>query len=150
MHQKITRSEVPSKRTGIRGSVSVYVRAGVIAMVASGLALSGTAVAQAASYTYASNKSASQNQTFDSGNRASISGGYAATEPFSADGAQAIVTLDTYRPAPGYQSISFNTGGGSVSVIHAATTNVHQKCFWYWPYSGANIGNLDLTCRANG
>ena len=81
-------------------------------LLGTGLAVAGANVAQAATYTYVNNKSAPENKVYYSGTRSSISGGSAATEPSSADGGQVEVTLETYRPAPGYQTISFNTGTG--------------------------------------
>lgn len=114
------------------------------------LAFSGASIAQAASYTYLDGVSIGENQVRDSGNRANINGGSAELEPFAADGAQAVVFVETYRPAPGFTSLAFNSGSASVSVTHAAAANAHQHCWWDWTPSGGSIGDLAFTCRVLG
>lgn len=126
----------------------VLTMVGLIALIGSGAAVVGTTTAQAASYTYA-NLSAPQDKVYFSGNRASISGGHAELENFSAGGATPIAYLETYRPYPGYQRIAYNTGtGGEVNMLHGKVTNASQKCWWEWPWPGDNIGGLDFNCRS--
>lgn len=128
----------------------VFMTAGLTVLIGSTAAAVGTTVAQAASYTYA-DLSAPENSVYFSGTRASISGGYAGTEPFSADGGQVVAYLETYFPAPGYQTVSYNTGtGGQVNVSHINVSNANQKCWWGWPYADGSIGSLDFTCRTYG
>jgi hypothetical protein len=102
-------------------------------------------MASAASYTY-SNSNASERQVRYSGVRSSIAGGVAYTGTFGPEGAKPIITIETYRPAPGYQSIGYATGGGYVSMWHTSAGNAYQKCFWDWPWSTSSIGVLKLTC----
>lgn len=86
-------------------------RAAIGSLIGVAMAVSAASVANAAQYTYANNVSSSEQQVFDSGNQASIVGGTAVVEAFSADGGGVVVYLETYRPAPGYQTIGFSSGG---------------------------------------
>lgn len=149
MRQNTNTSAAFGKRFGKRKSAYVYARASLIAAIGTGLALTGVTVAQAATYTYVNNVLAPENQVYQSGNRASISGGYAATTPLSADGGPVTVTLETYRPYPGYVSLSYNTGS-EVRTTHATFANASQQCVWSWPFEGGSIGSLEFTCRVFG
>lgn len=104
--------------------------------------------ASAATYTYANAASTSENAYHYSGTRATITGGQAQTEPFSAEGALPEAFIETYRPAPGYQTIGFSSGGTTANLSHAAATNVQSKCHWDWPWAGGNVGKLKITCKA--
>lgn len=104
--------------------------------------------ASAATYTYANAASTSENAYHYSGNRSTITGGQAQTEPFSAEGALPVAFIETFRPAPGYQTIGFASGGTTANLSHAAASTVQSKCHWDWPWSGGNVGKLDITCKA--
>lgn len=105
--------------------------------------------ASAATYTYANGASTAENAYHYSGVRSSITGGKAETEPFNAEGALPVAFIETYRPAPGYQTIGFASGGTTASMSHAAAANVHSKCHWDWPWTGGNVGKLKITCQAH-
>lgn len=104
--------------------------------------------ASAATYTYANAVLTSENAYHYSGARATITGGQAQTEPFSADGALPEAFIETYRPAPGYQTIGFASGGTTANLSHASATMAQSKCHWDWPWAGGNVGNLKITCKA--
>ena len=105
-------------------------------------------LAQAVAVTYASAVSTSELSARQSPPLVSISGGTAFTEAFSADGASARVHIETFIPAPGYQTLHHTYGtAGEVNMSHQRRTNVYSKCWWDFPFSGSNIGNLDLTCK---
>lgn len=110
-----------------------------------GVAL-GVETAFAATTNYVSNEYRNERQSSDSGVRARISGGVASTEPFSADGANVVLTIETYYPAPGYRTVGYASSGGSVNLTHAAVANARSKCMWDWPWSSGSIGALRTTC----
>lgn len=103
-------------------------------------------LAYAGTYSYANGVSTREYQVRYSGPRHAINGGNAATEPFSGDGAVPIVLIETYRPSPGYTTLGFATGGGSVTLQHTRATNAHQKCWWNWPWTNEDIGSLRMYC----
>lgn len=104
--------------------------------------------ASAATYTYANATATAENAYHYSGARSSITGGQAETEPFNAEGALPVAFIETYRPAPGYQTIGFGSGGTTATLSHAAAAGAHSKCHWDWPWTGGNVGNLKITCKA--
>ncbi len=125
-------------------------QAGLAASIAGALALVAAPVAQAASITYAHNAPLSQFQVRDSGMRSSMTGGVAAPDLFSADGASVQAAIETYNPAPGYRTVGFTYGGQTARLSHARASNVHSKCWWEWPWSmGHDIGRLPTTCSFN-
>lgn len=65
---------------------------------------------------------------------------------FGADGALPLVTIETYREGPGYQTIGFANGGSRAVLSHENATFAKQKCWWDWPWSPDPIGSLQLTC----
>lgn len=129
-------------RSGRRGGSW---KAIIVAPIFGAMALVLAPVAHAATYTYANNIPTSDYQARDSGFRSSAYGGMGTTELFSPEGVSPIVSVETYRPYPGYRTIGFASAGGTVNMTHASVTSVHQKCWWYWPWS-SGIGSLRLTC----
>ncbi|MBQ1051933.1 hypothetical protein KBX50_26170 [Micromonospora sp. C51] len=106
--------------------------------------------AQAASHYYANETPSVEWQYRYSGVRPAISGGRAFTEPFSADGGNATVIIETYYDYPGYTTIGYaDSTGGDVYLSHSNASNSKQKCVWQWPWADPDIsGTLDLTCYA--
>lgn len=113
------------------------------------LALAGVMIGAPAAYAatyYANGTPTSMNQVRTSQNFASVSGGSASVVVGDL-GAPVQVRIETFRPAPGYQTLGSGTGTGTVSITHATATNAQQKC--WWRYTAGNVaGPLDLTCRA--
>lgn len=106
-------------------------------------------IVQAASFSYAYEVPTSALQARYSGNQSLIKGGFAKTQLFSPEGAAAIVRLETYRPAPGYQLIAASSSGESTRLSHLPAVDASQLCFWNWPWSTVDIGKLKLTCSTN-
>lgn len=124
---------------------TALVAAVLTALVATVLVAIATGSAQAAQYTYANDTLISKLQTRSSGYRASINGAVVNLQPFSADGASASVSQETYRPAP-YELISFTTAA-SINQIFTRAYDVHQRCFWNFPHRPGDIGQLRITCK---
>jgi len=138
--EKLQPIQMDQRRRRRHSALITAVLAGLFALIA-------TPVAQAAVYTYANNVSTGENVTRYSGLRSEIRGGDGNLEPYSVDGANPYVILETYHPAPGYRTIGFSQGVPPVAMIHTKATSAHQKCRWDWPWSSGSIGSLKLTCK---
>lgn len=112
------------------------------------LSLISAPAAYAATYIYSNWLSTAEHQVRYSGAPRTLVGGYVELEAFAPGGAQPMVLIESYRPAPGYQIYGFNTGGGYATMYHTAASGAYQKCYWDWPYWSGNIGNLDMLCQA--
>ncbi|WP_146053611.1 hypothetical protein [Microbacterium sp. Ru50] len=121
-------------------------RSALILAVAAGTSLVVAPVAHAASITYAHNAALSQGEYRYSGLRNAMTGGQTQLELFSGDGAHPIASVETYRPAPGYQTIGYSEGGLTARLSHGRAESVHQKCSWVWPWTSHDIGKLRTTC----
>lgn len=110
--------------------------------------VTGMPVAEAATWTYANKLSVKAYVTRTTVTLSGIRGGTAEIHDFSPEGASPWVHVETYRPAPGYQTVAFARGGGYVSLSHAKAKNARQKCWWVWPWTTKDIGKLKITCKA--
>lgn len=133
-----------------RPSAAVPVRVRLIVlgtMITLAVAGSFASVAQAATYTSYSSSPASEYQVRSSGSLTPISGGRGSVD-FDLQGVTLRVTIETYRPAPGYQTIFLARGDGSVSFTHQSASNARQKCWWYFAWSPGVDGEAGLHCAA--
>ena len=108
-----------------------------------------TPIAQAASFAYVNNIKLAERTVRTSGTFAHLSGAKFTIQPFSADGATTVQHLESYRGTyPGGTVLHVASGTGTVIQSHATYSNARNKCWWDWPFSGANIGSLTSTCSA--
>ncbi len=100
----------------------------------------GASAAQARDITYVNAQMVPGDTARDSGMRARITGGTAAT-----DLGLGITRLITYYPAPGYREVGSASGDNpfDVRLTHLAATTAHSKCFWSF---GSVGGEAEMTC----
>lgn len=111
-----------------------------------GFSMVAIPAAQAATIYYAYGTMTSENAVVSSGLIYNLRGGTAQVGYTPPDSGSWIVYIESYRPAPGYQTYYFGVGAGAVTGYHTAVSSAYSKCWWDYPYGTGNIGQMDTYC----